>query len=202
MMNNEFFCTHSFTCLGVSLSGNLSKLTETQICHNVVTRPNIQCMWIERAGTEYLCPILRNTIIAMNRWQTVEVCDKMLQRVQVSRVFQSVEVCATVSAWAELLFLGVSRPLLTMTKPYHTMVVLDHSITITTATPPQDSRGNPGGEQCERASPGAGSTKPTLECTLQSTLEKRRTNSIYLPLRPSAPHCALHTPAECYGWRI
>ena len=64
-------------------------------------------------------------MMAMNRWQTVEVCDKMLQRVQVSRVFQSVEVCATVSAWAELLFLGVSRPLLTVTKPYHTRVVLD-----------------------------------------------------------------------------
>ena len=141
-------------------------------------------------------------MMAMNCWQTVEMCDKMLQRVQVSRVFQSFEVCATVSAWAELLFLGVSRPLLTMTKPCHTMLVLANSITITTATPPQDSRGNPGGEQCERASPGAGSTKPTLECTLQSALEKRRTNSIYLPLRPSAPHCALHTPAECYGWRI
>ena len=165
MMNNDFFCRHSFTCLGVSLSGNLSKLTETQICHNVVTRPNIQCMRIERASTEYLCPILRNTTMAMNCWQTVEVCDKMLQHVQVSRVFQSGEVCATVSAWAELLFLGVSRPLLTMTKPCHTMLVLDQSITITTATPPQDSRGNPGGEQCERASPGAGSTKPTLECT-------------------------------------
>ena len=51
----------------------------------------------------------------------------MLQRVQVSRVFQSVEVCATVSAWAELLFLGVSRPLLTVTKPCHTMLVLDHT---------------------------------------------------------------------------
>ena len=130
----------------------------------------------------------------MNRWQTVEVCDKMLQRVQVSRVFQSVEVCATVSAWAELLFLGVSRPLLTVTKPCHTMLVLAHSITITTATPPQDSRGNPGGEQCERASPGAGSTKPTLEYTLQSALEKRRTNSIYLP-PPSlrTPLCTTHT---------
>ena len=66
-------------------------------------------------------------MMAMNCWQTVEMCDKMLQRVQVSRVFQSVEVCATVSAWAELLFLGVSRPLLTMTKPCHTMLVLDHT---------------------------------------------------------------------------
>ena len=123
----------------------------------------------------------------MNRWQTVEVCDKMLQRVQVSRVFQSVEVCATVSAWAELLFLGVSRPLLTMTKPCHTMLVLDHSITITTATPPQDSRGNPGGEQCERASPGAGSTKPT-HWSAPYSLHLRRGEPIVFTCPSVPPH--------------
>ena len=60
-------------------------------------------------------------MMAMNCWQTVEMCDKMLQRVQVSRVFQSFEVCATVSAWAELLFLGVragpSLPYLAIPNP-------------------------------------------------------------------------------------
>ena len=123
----------------------------------------------------------------MIRWQTVEVCDRMLQPVQVSRVFQSVEVCATVSAWAELLFLGVSRPLLTVTKPCHTRVVLDQSITITTATPPQDSRGNPGGEQCERASPGAGSTKPT-HWSAHYSLHLRRGEPIVFTCPSVPPH--------------
>ena len=142
--------------------------------------------------------------MAMNRWQTVEVCDKMLQRVQVSRVFQSVEVCATVSAWAELLFQGVSRPLLTMTKPCHTMLVLDH-----TALPlPQQPHhrileGTQGVSSVSGPLQGLALLSPHWSAhTLQSALEKRRTNSIYLPLRPSAPHCVLQTPAECYGWRI
>ena len=139
-------------------------------------------------------------MMAMNCWQTVEMCDKMLQRVQVSRVFQSFEVCATVSAWAELLFLGVSRPLLTMTKPCHTMLVLDH-----TALPlPQQPHhrileGTQGVSSVSGPLQGLALLSPHWSA---HTLEKRRTNSIYLPLRPFAPHCALHTPAECYGWRI